>query len=1013
MTDPPEAQGAGAARRCGTGAAASRTIRILAGVGVLLFVAGLGRFTFAMAKKHSGLIYGDSFTYVTSARSLSHGRLFYMDGPVAEMFVAAERSADRRYWEPIWNHVVRPDGRSVCSMAIGYPLLLAAALKVGGIGLLHHVNLLLVAGFLLVLAGLVWEGLGRDRFAGLTALVVALGMPRVVPEAIQQFTYPWREPYFYILVLGAAWALLRFQRSGRGIWLGAMALLSGVACSVKEVNVLYVFWLGAMVLSLPGYRRHPRVVRLTLVCAALFFAGLLPLLVQNVAATGNPFVSSQFLRETSQYSLSAPGAGLSMGNAGTTFSRYVRMYSDNPFYAPWALALALLGAVLGLRHLLGRTLLGIAAIHFVLYTQWGNADLRQSYFFNVPYLFFLVYGPFAVGEWLSRRANGRGRPWLHAGQVAVLAVLVVAPYPQVWRPPANRDSVLLYADARRLVAAIDSQIPREALLLSNRSVRDVLGAFSDRSFIRLSELYNLRPDRDVHPLLAPLAQAGRLYFLDNVDRDPHYLYRANRTRIDQETLLDRYRLEPVAAWDRDAYRLGDMVDQPRLTLYRVAPWEGASGRRELAVPPEGAAFLFANRRSAWTNLALELDGRAVPVPEGGGYYCPVSDWTLGTNATVAWRSRDGSPVPPLDDLAFVGWNQSVTIDLGLDAVPRDPPYFPDGQDDMTHHAPWRLVPGEFRLRLPVFAQPGTFWACTLIPVSIKERIEIAGPSGEKRETLPRADRVWFSVSEGDLGAEQQPVSTNALFGFRLQSNTSLRVTAVQLFPCSRSLVFDPLPESRGFYWSGRIVYDQTDANARPWSMLREGVVVETGLAQPWAERNQMENFGEFPRDPAPVRLDFQGAGVVEAEQGQVGEELELRLDRSTANLIVHGTYHGMERDENKEAFCWTTDLLRVGVPLTPGAKGYRLRLDAQDGHPHAPRELEILFGEASTRLLLEPGRREYDCILPASGKDWGMATLAFRIPTWQPSAVLGSGDSRDLGFRFYGLDWRPVKDEHE
>lgn len=973
----------------------------------------MGRFTVALAKKHGGMIYGDSFTYVTSARSLSHGRLTYMDGPVAEMLAAAERSADRRYWEPIWNHVVRPDGRSVCSMAIGYPLLLAAALKVGGIGLLHHVNLLLVAGFLLVLAGLVWEGLGRDRFAGLTALVVALGMPRVVPEAIQQFTYPWREPYFYILVLGAAWALLRFQRSGRGLWLGAMALLSGVACSVKEVNVLYVFWLCAMVLSLPGYRRHPRVVRLTLACAALFFAGLLPLLVQNALATGNPFVSSQFLRETSQYSLNAPGAGLSMGNAGTTLSRYVRMYSDNPFYAPWALALALLGAVLGLRHLLGRTLLGIAAIHFVLYTQWGNADLRQSYFFNVPYLFFLVYGPFAVGEWLGRRAHGRGRPWLHAGQVAVLAVLVVAPFPAVWRTSPNRDSVLLYADARRLVAAIDARIPPDALLLSNRSVRDVLGAFSDRPFIRLSELYNLRPDRDVHPLLAPLARAGRLYFLDNVDRDPHYLYRANRTRIDQETLLDRYRLEPVAAWDRDAYRMGNMVDQPQLTLYRVAPWEGASGRRELAVPPEGAAFLFANRRSAWTNLALELDGRAVPVPEGGGYYCPVSDWTLGTNATVAWRSLDGAPVPPLDDLAFVGWNQSVTVDLGLDAVPRDLPHLPDGTEGMTHHAPWRFLPQEFRLRLPVYARPGMFWAGYFLAVSATDKMEITGPDGVKRETFSHQGRFWFSLPESALGAGDRPVASNALFHFRLPDLKGLKITFARMSLADRRPEFQPLPGSRGVAWYGRLFPEQTIKEPQVWTLVRDGAVEESGVIQPWADRNRIFRAGGFPRDGTARSWDFRGAGVADVETTQVGEELVLRLDRPTRWFIMSDSAYDVERNERNEPFCWSTSAMQIFVPLTPGAKAYRLRLDARDGHPHAPRELEIVFGGARTRLALDPARREYECVLPAPEQDWGLGILELRIVPWRPSEVLGSVDQRTLGFQFHGLDWRPVKDEHE
>ena len=51
MTGPPGSNDAGAARRRGPGSVGGRAGRILVGIALLLFLAGMGRFMAAMAKK--------------------------------------------------------------------------------------------------------------------------------------------------------------------------------------------------------------------------------------------------------------------------------------------------------------------------------------------------------------------------------------------------------------------------------------------------------------------------------------------------------------------------------------------------------------------------------------------------------------------------------------------------------------------------------------------------------------------------------------------------------------------------------------------------------------------------------------------------------------------------------------------------------------------------------------------------------------------------------------------------
>jgi hypothetical protein len=136
---------------------------------------------------------------------------------------------------------------------------------------------------------------------------------------------------------------------------------------------------------------------------AFFLLGLTPILIQNLIATGNPLVSLQTLRETSQYSFTgAKGPGLSTGNVPQTLRMYVFFYSQNNWFCAPLLLLALAGLLMTWRDLLTRLFGGLAILHILLYIQWGNADLRYTYWLHLPYLYFLIQGIHTPATWAGR-----------------------------------------------------------------------------------------------------------------------------------------------------------------------------------------------------------------------------------------------------------------------------------------------------------------------------------------------------------------------------------------------------------------------------------------------------------------------------------------------------------------------------------------------------------------------------------------------------------------------------------
>lgn len=107
-------------------------------------------------------------------------------------------------------------------------------------------------------------------------------------------------------------------------------------------------------------------------------------------------------------------------------------------------------------------------------------------------------------------------------------------------------------------------------------------------------------------------------------------------------------------------------------------------------------------------------------------------------------------------------------------------------------------------------------------------------------------------------------------------------------------------------------------------------------------------------------------------------------------------------------FCWTRAEACIALPVRHPPTSGRLRLDL-GGPPYGagPRPVRVLLNGVllDTITVRESGREIYE--VPASAEKWreGLNTLVLACETWQPSTVLQSGDSRELGVRIFGLSF--------
>ncbi len=227
----------------------------------------------------------DQFGYLTFARDLAEGRVFHDWEPAR--FISHGVARGQKI-DVLAQTYVLADGRLYCRYAPGFPLLLAAALRLGGEIGVHLVNPLAMAGLVLVL-GALGTRLFRSAWSGLVTAILLVLLPNYL---LLWSISPLRDVPAHAIALLGLFLLLPLpettpRRLGVLRTVGA-GLLLGYAVSIRPDAVFYGVPAALLALSW-----RPRQLAPLLAGALACVLGASPLLAYNALVTGNPFRPTQ------------------------------------------------------------------------------------------------------------------------------------------------------------------------------------------------------------------------------------------------------------------------------------------------------------------------------------------------------------------------------------------------------------------------------------------------------------------------------------------------------------------------------------------------------------------------------------------------------------------------------------------------------------------------------------------------------------------------------------------------
>lgn len=959
-----------------------------------------------MLQHRTAAITADPYTYLQFAETLADGS-FQLQGPLAEAIrefhVAPAEEQDVARLGPVWNTNVLPDGRTVYTVAMGYPLFLSSMLRVGGTWLYTHANLMLLGFLLFLLFFCVWEGLGRDLFALITAGMACLLLMRSHPPSFLQFSHPWREPLFYCCILGGMASLQVFNRKPR-LWLvPAAGFLLGYACAIKEPNAMYGMVIGVYFLLTSGFRGSPQKVRLLLLFGLCGVIGASPILLQNWMSSGNPFRSLQVARATADLMTPGGGSGLSPAHVVETFSRYVTIYRGYAMFWWPCMLVVLLGALTARRRPLVRMCVGLITVHLALYLQWGNADVRHMYFGHIPYVILLAIGLVWFCRQLSRKITALRR-FEHG--IALLPLLLLTLWPSPWKAVPTDERAFAYREGAALIQKLGQELPENSILLSNRTLRDVIGIYSRLPVVRLHDLAGIHPEGDVKGVIEWLRAQGHVpLFLDNTDQDPQNVDRVDWSVEDQETLYEHYDLNPAWHLDCNEWKLTGVTDKPELTAYRVEPWARTRVERELERPVGGVAFLHRNPRDMRGDLQVTLNGIRIEDDPGLRDFIPVHNLDLGTSASLV-ATAGGVPIPALQDARLVGWTEPMKQDCGEDAVPDDAYLFPGGLVNQPKQD-FRALASPARLRIPIRKKEGWFTTVGLglnvgkITTPITVDVEIPGQG--KHPLNIEGGTAWFPVTVPGQAPEWAGSIEVELF---TDAGKRFNIRRVHSLMSQEKLGFSFGDDAVGVVLTGKLAPRGLGLGPHAWSMTVNGDQRRTGtcMAAPNGPANTFtQAFSRSMGDVVDVQ--FQGGGLIQADWLPVKTHVTIEPRSPEAALIRAGLYPAENSEQGP--FCWTRGMTPVLVPVTPAQHRYVARLQIGDTKPGFRRDLTATFA-GQTRSVRLSGRQQevewsWDDVTVAEA---GLEDLTLQVETWSPMKHgVGSHDDRELGVQLYSLDW--------
>ncbi len=964
---------------------------LVSGVLALLILAASFLYT-----RYSAMVGGDSYTYIGYARVLAQGGAS-LTGPLRDL-ILTHMAAPAALVTPEWNTAVLPDGRWVYTVAPGYPLLLAAMLRVGGEWLMLHANILLqVLGLACIcyLIATTLRGAPRAGWAGLLGMAWLLTLNVATQH---QFVMLWREPWIFLLLLLSALAYVGLDRRPEAYWV--IPFLLGLACAVKESSIVYAGWMGVALLRHPAFRSRPALWRAIGLGILLFALGCAPLLIQNWSYTGRPWASLYVLRETSEFSLVEGGAGLSAGNFWRTLGRYLLMY--RPYR--WDVGLLVLTGAWGAwTHrktpavfLLGGWLL----LHVALVLQWGNADFRHMYFANFPLVCLAAIGGHDVVE---RLASGPRWGWValpaHAAAVALAVGVAIHRQP----PRAEHRA----GDWRRLSAAIEQHIEPGSVVLVNRRLRDVLGGYSDLHIGRLHELIHIS-GREPADLIRELAEDEvPVYFIDSPDRDPaSVVQRANLTAMDWKYLLQGCDPVETARFDAPDRRIARFIGRSFFRLYRLEPWSRRVLEDTWEVPRGGAAFLALNAKGLEDDLHIEINGIPLEHDIAGGAWVPL-DIAAGV-MQISARRISGEPLPATLDWELVDWDAPIILPVGKDVIPDDAPVWIHPQSyqpvqslrrfDETMHARVPVREGIDLFTVLQFQLPHT-------PLEGKELVAYV-EENPGFAAYVRHHFLWIPLQPAADASRQATYRTVRV---EVPKEAHLRVSRVISRTAWRRW---PLPRddagASGLIVHGVLARMEPEV---PWAYYEDDRLIRGGdrlRANP--NQNPFAVFLPASRVGQVEVLRWEGAGLLDARGQPVGDSFRLSPEDALARALLDG-FHSAESDATG-SFRWTGPHGEIRLPAMGGSNGFRLRLEMAN-HP-LWRSSRVAVSIGSRRTVFEVGNtvaaHEWDVDAPDVEGDWIVVRL--EAEPWSPSDH-GSRDSRTLGVRWYGVEWERLDEGGE
>lgn len=756
-------------------------------------------------RNYNALLNSDQYSYLIYGRALARGG-FTVDYPLLDILKERMPEGARRALH-YGRRYYTSSGQVISPLEPGFPLLLAAAIRLGGPPAVFGVNVVLLAVFILSY----FLFLRREAFEGELAALAAVFLVLL-----------WDDH----AAIGYSLNLMRDIPSLAFFWLGVGILQQSFRCGRWTFAFLLA---GAMALAVSGLVRltnlvvMPPLVAYTLISlrrrgtgwgrillgsaaiVAVFGLVFIPQFLEEAIYFNNPFsFARRALAAFDGFFRSSPGASIhtfSLDNLRENLGR--NLQSLLAVVTLPGLILLVAGIYAGRRRLATwLVLLPTPVLLLLLFSSWGHRATRYR-FPLYPFLaYFIASGAlWGLERWFSILSGSStpGRVMLRAfGALAAAALLVVRilegsgiDYVNIFALVLLLSSVLVavplgrlkrnllpgaiftagtglvllpylgnliiqngsfkWQDAEHLRRSIERYVPDNSVILGRRYLIQNVDYYT--------HAHGISPGNLVTGLGAELAEAvvmveksGRpVYALDN---------RGIRSMDEHMIYLRRYfDLEPVGRWNSADLKIEHPYysDAKTLTLFRVRP----HSRKEVVV---------ALKTPRLSDYLVLLDGGYSPVPASAPFSVSIvvgdreypGDFQEGLNYLViedrdvtipetelAVKSDRPLPAALLRFLAPV--ESGFRVDFGVDCEPEDELFVVEGLYlDRGRRRHYRIMGPEASVLLPRLIPPGADGWLELrvknqLPRSIPLNIFIHPPGGTVHgRTLP-PDREWRTI----------------------------------------------------------------------------------------------------------------------------------------------------------------------------------------------------------------------------------------------------------------------------